>query len=44
VAAVVVALVTIVLLMRIGARVYAGGALQFGGRLKWREAFRNADL
>ena len=44
VAAVVVALVTIVLLVRIGARVYAGGALQFGGRLKWREAFRNADL
>jgi len=42
--AIAVALVTIVLLVRIGGRVYAGGALQFGGRLKWREAFRNADL
>jgi ABC-2 type transport system permease protein len=42
--AIAIALITIVILVRVGGRVYAGGALQFGGRLKWREAFRNAEL
>jgi ABC-2 type transport system permease protein len=42
--AVAITLLTIALLLRIGARVYSGGLLQFGSRLKWREAFRNAEL
>jgi ABC-2 type transport system permease protein len=43
-AAIAITLMTIVLLLRVGARVYSGGVLQFGGRLKWREAFRGAEL
>lgn len=43
-AAIAIALAAIVILLHIGGRVYAGGALQFGGRLKWREAFRRAEL
>jgi ABC-2 type transport system permease protein len=43
-AAVALAVVAIALVLRIGSRVYAGGVLQFGGRLKWREAFRRAEL
>lgn len=37
-----VCVVTTALLLRMAGRVYAGGALQFGGRLKWREALRRA--
>jgi ABC-2 type transport system permease protein len=43
-AAIALSLVAIALLLRLGARVYAGGLLQFGGRLKWREALRHAEL
>ena len=43
-AAIAVTLGTIVLLLRAGARVYSGGLLQFGKRLKWREAFHSAEL
>lgn len=32
--------VTIILLVRLAGRVYAGGLLRFGSRVKWREAFR----
>lgn len=42
--AIAIAIATIVILVRFGGRVYAGGALQFGGRVKWREAFRSAEL
>jgi ABC-2 type transport system permease protein len=42
--AIAIALVTTGILLRVGGRVYSGGALQFGGRLKWREAFRSAEL
>lgn len=38
--AVLVMLVAIVLLVRLAGRVYAGGLLRFGSRVKWREAFR----
>ena len=31
-------------LIRLAGRVYAGGLLQGGGRVKWREAFRASDL
>ena len=43
-AAIALTLIAIVLLLRVAARVYSGGVLQFGGRLKWREAFRRAEL
>jgi ABC-2 type transport system permease protein len=43
-AAVAITLVMIAVVLYLGARVYSGGLLQFGGRLKWREAFRNAEL
>ncbi len=38
-----VTLVAIVLLVRVAGRIYAGGLLQFGGRLKLRQAYRSAD-
>lgn len=44
VAAVALAAISIALALWLGGRVYAGGALQFGGRIKWREAFRHAEL
>lgn len=42
--AVVAALASIVVLVRVAGRIYAGGVLHYGGRLKFREAFRNAEL
>ena len=44
VASVVVTVISIAGLVRFAGRVYAGGLLQFGQRLKWREAFQSADL
>lgn len=41
--AVVITVITIGLLVRLAGRVYAGGLLRFGGRLKWSEAFRSAE-
>ncbi len=41
--AVVITVVTIALLVRLAGRVYAGGLLRFGGRVKWSEAFRSAE-
>lgn len=41
--AVAITLVTIALMVRLAGRVYAGGLLRFGGRVKWREAFRSAE-
>ena len=41
--AVLVSAVTIVLLVRLAGRVYAGGLLRYGGRVKWLEAFRAAE-
>lgn len=34
---------TIVMMVRLAGRVYAGGLLRFGGKVKWREAFRSAE-
>lgn len=42
-AAVVVALFAIVLLVRLSARIYAGGLLRFGRRVKLKEAWRSAE-
>jgi ABC-2 type transport system permease protein len=42
-ATVVVAVVAIVVLIRISARIYAGGLLRFGRRVKVREAWRSAE-
>lgn len=42
-AAVLITMVTIALLVRLAGRVYAGGLLRFGGRVKWREAYRSAE-
>lgn len=42
--AVAVMSVTILLLIRFASRVYSGGLLHFGGRLKYREAYRSAEL
>ena len=39
----VITVVTIALLVRLAGRVYAGGLLRFGGRVKWSEAFRSAE-
>jgi ABC-2 type transport system permease protein len=36
--------VTIVLLIRMASRVYSGGLLHFGGRMKYRDAYRSAEL
>ncbi|MFP3914149.1 MAG: ABC transporter permease, partial [Actinomycetota bacterium] len=41
--AVVITIATIGLLVRLAGRVYAGGLLRFGGRVKWAEAFRSAE-
>ena len=43
-ASVVVALVAIVGLVRFAGRVYAGGLLHFGARLKLRQAYRSAEI
>lgn len=43
-AAIGITLLTTALLLRLGGRVYAGGALRFAGRVKWKEAFRSAEL
>ena len=42
VAALVVSIVSIVILTRIAGRIYAGGLLRFGSRVKLREAWRSA--
>ena len=42
--AVLAALVSIVALVRVAGRIYAGGVLNYGSRLKFREAYRNAEL
>lgn len=41
--AVLITMATIVVMVRLAGRVYAGGLLRFGGRVKWREAFRSAE-
>jgi ABC-2 type transport system permease protein len=41
--AVAITIVTIVLMVRLAGRVYAGGLLRFGSRVKWSEAFRSAS-
>lgn len=41
--AVALTMVTIVVMVRIAGRIYAGGLLRFGGRVKWSEAFRAAE-
>lgn len=38
--AVLITAVTIALMVRLAGRIYAGGLLRFGGKTKWREAFR----
>ncbi len=42
--AIVITAATIVGLVRLGGRVYSGGLLRFGTRVKWREAFRGAEI
>lgn len=44
VAAVVVAVLAIFVLVRLSARIYAGGLLRFGRRVKLKEAWRSAEL
>ena len=44
VGSVVVALVFIVAATRFAGRVYSGGLLQFGSRVKWRDALRSSEL
>ncbi|HEX2155336.1 MAG TPA: ABC transporter permease [Acidimicrobiia bacterium] len=41
--AVAITVATIVVLVRLAGRVYAGGLLRYGGRIKWGEAFRSAE-
>lgn len=41
--ALVIAVVTIVVLTRMAGRIYAGGLLRYGGRVKLREAWRSAS-
>lgn len=41
--AVSITIATIAVMVRLAGRVYAGGLLRFGGRVKWREAFRSAE-
>jgi ABC-2 type transport system permease protein len=43
-ATVLTTLVSIVVLIRVSARIYAGGLLRFGRRIKLKEAWRSADL
>lgn len=38
-----IAVATIVVMVRLAGRVYAGGLLRFGGRVKWLEAFRAGE-
>lgn len=40
---VVITILTIVLLVRLAGRVYAGGLLRYGARVRWLEAFRSAE-
>ncbi|CAN5747720.1 ABC transporter permease [soil metagenome] len=42
-ASVLITFLTILIMVRLAGRVYEGGVLRFGGRVKWREAFRSAD-
>lgn len=44
IASVVVAVVAIIVLVRLSARIYSGGLLRFGRRVKLREAWRSAEL
>jgi ABC-2 type transport system permease protein len=44
VATVIVAVFSIVVLVRLSARIYAGGLLRFGRRVKLKEAWRSAEL
>jgi ABC-2 type transport system permease protein len=44
VATAIVAIFSIVLLVRLSARIYAGGLLRFGRRVKLKEAWRSAEL
>ncbi|MGH8927818.1 MAG: ABC transporter permease [Acidimicrobiia bacterium] len=44
VGAVVVVLISITLLIRLSARIYSGGLLRFGRRVKFKEAWRSAEL
>ncbi len=41
---IVVAIVSLLLLLRFGARVYAGGLLKTGARVRWRDAFSDSHL
>lgn len=41
--AVLLSVVAIIVMVRLAGRVYAGGLLRFGGRVKWLEAFRSAE-
>ncbi|HLU32295.1 MAG TPA: ABC transporter permease, partial [Acidimicrobiia bacterium] len=41
--AIVITVGSIVVMVRLAGRVYAGGLLRFGSRVKWREAFRSAE-
>jgi ABC-2 type transport system permease protein len=43
VASVTLSLATIYGLVRLAGRIYAGGALRFGGRVSWRDAWRGAE-
>ncbi len=41
--AVLLTVAAIAVMVRLAGRVYAGGLLRFGGKLKWREAFRSGE-
>lgn len=41
---IVVAVTSMVLMLRLGGRVYAGGLLRTGAKVRWRDAFRASDL
>jgi ABC-2 type transport system permease protein len=41
--AVVITVASIAVMVRLAGRVYAGGLLRFGSKVKWREAFRSAE-
>ena len=43
IAAVIVAILSIIVLVRLSARIYAGGLLRFGRRVKLKEAWRSAE-
>src|SRR5690606_5032641 len=42
-AAALITIATIAVLVRLAGRVYAGGLLRFGGRVRWLEAYRSAE-